>query len=655
MEQTSDARPHSPENRTPAGASALEPEKEALRIQAAAVAAQQAALLQEEICLRHRRVALEQQEQQLATHLEEKRRRLLDLRDEARQAHAALQQTRAAYEKRVAQIMQDLTRSRQELADGQRLIQAERQRVLDLRQRLKRRFHRHWSSERMTMRLREAALAKQGRALENERERLKQEKTGLMQARMHFNGEMELGRRRLQADWEHVRKDQAGLHERASALDLRERALEAEHRQRAEEKHHWEETRFRLQQEVEGLESRVANFRRRLLDEQQKLDRLQNAAKPLPPSKGSQAPSFAESEQTRTDLPPAVLVSVEAQDQQHGPLHPTEAEWRNRVATLERIAGDLADQRLYLAEQYERLARAQQQWEQEHSSVATELEALAQRLHQREEAIQVGEEGVTVAEDRLDQRSAEMARQQGDLEGRSAQLAARAAVWDGEKDLLLASLRVREDLVAQQLAALSNLRQCWAKRRLRQVCRLRAQCAACEELRREGEALRLECSRRGTLLGKEQRALLERALALEQYRQRWIARAANPKAAEKRLERLRRRWAALAASAERTLAQERKALETQAARLEERARQLQQDADELNAREAELTTREAAWEQQQLQDQAEHEKIRQELDSLRRQRQSHEQQIATLREEVERLARLLLDDDSKPSPAMRAA
>jgi hypothetical protein len=229
-------------------------------------------------------------------------------------------------------------------------------------------------------------------------------------------------------------------------------------------------------------------------------------------------------------------------------------------------------------------------------------------------------------------------------------------IWEEEKELLLASLRAQEDLFGQQFTALNNLRQCWGKRRLRQIYRLRAERTTYKELRREAEALRLDCLRRSAVLGKEQRALLERALALEQYRQRWIARAANPKAAEKRLERLRRRWAALAASAERTLAQERKALETQAARLQERAGQLQQDADELAGREAELSAREAAWEQKQIHEQREHEKNQQELDSLRRQRQAQEQQIAALREEIERLARVLLDDnDPKPLPAARAA
>ena len=550
--------------------------------------------------------------------------------------------------------MHDLAQSRQESAENQRQVQVERQRLLHLRQRLERRFHRHWSSERNATRLREVELDTQRRALEKEREQIQQEKTALMQARMQLNGEMELGRRQLQADWESLHQAQAEVRERTSAVDLREKDLVAGQHRLIEEKQRWEADRSGLQQEVEGLESRIANSRRILLDEQQKLDRLRQDSKQLPPSSSPALPPI-ELEQTSKTLPIALPVHIGTEERQ-GPFHRLGAEWRDRVARLQWVAESLADERLHLAELYEGITQTQHQWEQDRSLIATELEGLAQRLCQREEAIQLREDAVTTGEHRLEQRAAEIARQWGHLEGRSAKLAARAAIWEGEKEFLLSSLRAREELVGQQLTALGNLRQCWGKRRLHQVGRLRAERVAYGELRREGEALRLDYVRRSTLLGKEQRALLERALALEQYRQRCIARAANPKAAEKRLERLRRRWAALAASAERTLARERKALEIQAAQLQERSGQFQQDAGELAAREAELTAREATWEQKQLQEQREQEKVQQELNSLRRQRQTQEQQLATLREEMERLARVLLEDnDPKPLPAARAA
>src|SRR5437870_10724395 len=107
--------------------------------------------------------------------------------------------------------MDDLAQSRRELADGQKHLQAERQRLFDLRKRLKRRFHRHWVGERTAMRLREAEVAKQKRGLEVEGERLQQEKAGLIQLRLRFNAESELSRRTLQVDWQQLRQQQTEL------------------------------------------------------------------------------------------------------------------------------------------------------------------------------------------------------------------------------------------------------------------------------------------------------------------------------------------------------------------------------------------------------------------------------------------------------------
>jgi len=67
---------------------ARQAETEALRVQAAAVAAQQAALFEEENRLQQRRVALEKQEEQLATHLEQRRLSLLAAQEEVRREQA---------------------------------------------------------------------------------------------------------------------------------------------------------------------------------------------------------------------------------------------------------------------------------------------------------------------------------------------------------------------------------------------------------------------------------------------------------------------------------------------------------------------------------------------------------------------------------------
>ncbi len=69
--------------------------KDAVRVQAAAVAAQQAALVEEEDKLDQRRTALESQESQLAAHLENKRLKLLQLSERTQAERAAIASDRA--------------------------------------------------------------------------------------------------------------------------------------------------------------------------------------------------------------------------------------------------------------------------------------------------------------------------------------------------------------------------------------------------------------------------------------------------------------------------------------------------------------------------------------------------------------------------------
>src|SRR5947209_11745457 len=99
---------------------------DALRIQAAAVAAQQAALTDEELRLQQRRGALENQEAQLAAHLDDRRRRLLELQEELKTGRAALEAERAA------------VREQTEAAAN------ERRRLTELRQRMQQRWRDHW-------------------------------------------------------------------------------------------------------------------------------------------------------------------------------------------------------------------------------------------------------------------------------------------------------------------------------------------------------------------------------------------------------------------------------------------------------------------------------------------------------------------------------
>jgi chromosome segregation ATPase len=654
MEPANGAQPCPPTAAASTVAESRRRPREALRIQVAAVAAQQAALTEAEIRIEQRRTALEQQERQLAAHLEEKRCRLVALRDDAHTAQDTLGKERQAYEQRVAEVMRRLATARQELAADRRQADAERRRLQGLHRRLKQRYHRHWAAERAAAVRREAAVAEQVRALERQREQLHQEQATLADARLRFNGEVELGRRQLQEERDAVRQEQAAVRQRAEELAAREAACAAVEQKLAAERRQWEVGRQQREVEAGGLERRIGNQRQKIQEQEREVARLEATARSLRRARSASDGLAAPAGNPAPTAGAIVLPSAEPAAGATGPR--AEASPGHFVVSLEQIAGELADQRLYLAEQMERLAQARQRWQHDREAAATELEALGIALQQREALLRAREETLAPEREALGRQAEELARNQRELDVRQALAATAAAEWEGARDRLLAGIRCREAFLNQRLIELSQLRQLWDARRRRQVLGIRRRRAVCEELRREYAAQRTECLTREALLAQEQRALAERALALEQYRQTFIARTPDPKAADKRLKQLRGRWAAQFASAKQILVRERRLLEAETARLEEYARQLGQQADDLDRRETELAGQEASREEERLVLETGQARLRQELATLQRQREHYEHQVAQLRDEVDRLARLLLEESDAPaSPTLGMA
>jgi hypothetical protein len=651
-----------PDRPPPLDPAELERDRDALRIQAAAVAAQQAALTEEELRLQQRRTALEQQEAQLATHLEERRRQLSELRDQARQARSELQTERAAYEQRVAEAAHELACGRREVADGQALVQGERRRLSALRGRLKRRWHRHWAAERATMRRREAELAAKRRALETEAERLQQARAMLNQARLRCNGDVELGRRQLRAAWDDLHQQQEAWQEQRARQQAELEALGYQVRQReaalaeAEERlcqHRlqWQEKRLGLEKELEGLENRVANQRRKLGEQEQELLRLGVVLRPAS-TEVAAAPVPAPS---AVDPGPVLLPVVVEPGPAEMHFREAEARFHERVAALEAIVGDLADQRLHLAEQCQRLVQTQHDWQHERDAAAAQLELVATRLQERELALAARERSLGAVEGSLHQRHEEAALLRRQLEAWQGRLTARATAWEAERDRLLAEARSHEELAGRRLALVAELRQRWHARRRRQLDRLRAERAACANLRQECAAARAEWLGRRALLDQEQRALADQALGLEQYRQEVLGKVADPAQAAQQLEGRRRRWSAWTAAAERPLVQERLALLAEAARLQARQRELQQLSDRLDEQEADWSHRQASREELDVAAEDERARLRERVDLLSSQRSRYEQQIKDVSDEIERLVGVLLAESTAADSLGQAA
>jgi chromosome segregation ATPase len=605
---------------------AVEHEKDALRVQAAAVVAQQTALAEEEARLEQRRIALERQEAQLAAHLEERRRKLLELQNQVREGRMALRNERGEHEKLVAQATAELQRARREIDTGQAKLQAGRKHLSELHRRLKRRHGLHWREA-------EAALQKREERLAEERRKLEADRTALHESRLRLNGENELARRKLQDGWDELRRANKQWEERRAreGADLQRRAREVSDNETnlAEQMQYWEDAQQTLEAEADGLETRIRNLRRKIYE--QETQRRLSAAP-------SEAATVAE----------AVTVPVRAQPE-------FDAGERERLASLEGLAQELADQRLHLLEQLTRLVRAREEWRAEQRAILAEMEAAGQRTQEWEQELEPRRRELAEIEAELSRRASELADRQAQLEAVQGRLVVREASWNSERERLLAGVRIREEKARQQRETLTDLRRSWLQRRKKEIARHRTELQRCDAARQQYAAMWEVCLNHGSSLERQQRALAERSLALEQFRLELLGRAPDSAAAEKRLERLRRRCAAPTAAARRNLDRERQALDTERKRLQALAQQLDKQTATLAEREAELTQRLAEWELSKTDADAGRARLQAEIEALMAQRVQHEREAKALRDEVERLARLLMDAGPSLAPIGHAA
>jgi hypothetical protein len=322
-----------------------------------------------------------------------------------------------------------------------------------------------------------------------------------------------------------------------------------------------------------------------------------------------------------------------------------------RVVDLERLASALADQRLQLAEQWQRLVRGQQRWEQQRADAARELEAMAQPLQEQEQTLTERERACRMLEEGFRKKQRELVQMRQHLMGWRARLRACEATWEGERKQLLAEIRHRETLVDDHLKTLVDVRQHWTRQRRQELEKLQAQQASCTALGREYLELREEWQRRCAAAEEEKRQLAEKTLSLEQLREETILRSGNSPASQRRLQRLRRAWLSQNAAAIRTFNQERQALKKELAALAARHAELGKLQADALAAEARLAEKRANWEQTQSETSARFAQMAKDLNVAVARRQYVEEQLGKMKEEIEQVAHTLLEEPEMPAVA----
>jgi len=586
-----------------------------VRVQVAAVAAQQSALIEEEEKLARRRVGLEKQEEQLVAHLEEKRSNIIHLSQRTQAERAALEEERKQFEIRC----EALAVAAQELEEKTGLLQG------------------------------------------SERE--------LTDKRLRFNSQYELGRAQLREAWQRLRQDQyRWKHRRGkerAALKVREgsvasaenRLLEVQ-RQIINEKRTWENSRAVVQAEVEGLDARALNQRQKIIEQLKKIARLDaeildREHRRAQLAEVPQQPAPPETSGYRT-VQLAAGNPLPAKQEGHADFSTQEA-WQKRFQYLERFAGALADQRAQLIEQWHRLGHLQDAWGKEKGQALQELEVLARRIVDRERLINQREQTHLNADAILRRRHDEYIAARRQMIAWRARLRVREKAWEGERDHLLVEFQAGQNMVDRHLGTLVDLRQSWARRRGQELEGLSAENRDLETIRQEQARRHLYLVEQAEILEKERRIIVEKSLSLELYRKEFLAKGDNP-TIERRLERLRRRWITLNATAMRRVAQERQVLKDTLFHLEKRFADLKKRLEYVGRKEVEIGEKQSILDLTQVQEATRWDRMQHALQFAEAQRQTAEQQVIQMKEEIERIAGALIDEPDPPtSEALKAA
>jgi hypothetical protein len=557
------------------------------------------------------------------------RDRLHDWRRQLAAARLRFRREKSAQEADLAGRLEQFAAARADLERREAEAAREHARLDRLRTRFLKRWKRHWSARR--------------ERLEGELDRVKRARVALEAERAAFAHEVDAFRdheevqtRRIEYGWDQLRaaekRTRADLACASEEIDRRRRAAaDAEARlkagraaldaERLRVEHHSSDLRL----EADGLESRVVNLRAVLL-------RLEAQRAPFPD------PSVPVEATPPTEAAPADVDAGE------------------RRAELERLAGEIADQRLALAEQIDRLAAAREQWRAEEARVVEEMAALAEGLRLREERLAEDEKAAAFDRDGLEKELASVRQERERLAARQARLESRTAAERAERERTGTELRLRAAGLERREAALGELYRKQSQLRRKEVEQLRAEHRRCQKLRMEWAAQRAGFEQRERDLQARLGEVAARALLLEQERQTILRSLADPELAEARLERLGRHVRAAAAKSAATLDQKWRELLAERTALEDLYRKAAAQVEAATVKERELADRTAGLEHREaLADAQEREFAAAEQLRLAA-AAAAERERATLRDEVERLAGLLLESASDgPAPLMRAA
>ncbi len=558
---------------------------------------------------------------QILSLLEEKQRQVESLRRQ-------LAEEREGFRRQVEEIQAQW----EEVAAARQEALTERDRLREFRIRFLHRLRRHWRQARRQADTQQHELERQRRLLDEERARWQRQFHETQHEREAFLAERQRWIESSRQTEAQLTRQLADLARRNQEFEQREAALRNLERQLEAERGKWTAQLDNLRMESRGLEQRISAARRLLAI----------WSEPSPPTPDNAA-SSASHDSLQTLLAEVPL-----------PYHADLQQYYQRCqqVVIEQWA-TLADQRRHLAELWQRLAKAQEDWQEEQQLAILDMERLCSALRVEEEQLKARARDLEIQAHQWRAQHEEWQRQRQRWENEQAhsqclQIEARAEAARREFEYLR-----RANLLEKREKSLAALFRRWRDRRREEVMRWRRAMAECVAARDAWDQARDEYIRRIDSLRISQQALAEQAIALEEVKQQLRCESADPSVFDRRIERHRRRWEQAGKQAARALEQYRRQLAEEDAELRQIFLELEKQQESLLRAEREVNQRRSELEQQQREWQCREQELAAERVHWITERDILRQQIADLQAELQQ--RLTASEGPTEDRSSRAA
>jgi pSer/pThr/pTyr-binding forkhead associated (FHA) protein len=559
--------------------------------------------------------------------------KLLELQQQISTARAKFRREKSEFEIESALHLQQLADARHELECRETETLRDRAKI----QHLRKRFIKRWKKQRSTQRLR---LLAETDFRERERQRLDESRQALATERSAFRIHSDAETRRIEQAWEQIRSaDKKSRLERArlqADLDQRQRAVADGEAQLKAEKEAFHAERMGLERhsaylriEADGLESRIVNLRAVLLQ----LEAQRALALPNDSIRDTLTDSKSSAEPAAVDLPAD-----------------------SRSLELERLAAELADQRLMLIEQFDRLATARENWREQEAQIVREMAELVEELRLREDRVIDREKAVAFEEDESEKERARLLQLRDHIDGWQARVEVRETAWKAESTRKTAELEQKFHQLERRERAVTELCHRWTVRRRDELFRLRGEYRRCEELRANWMQAQAAVEQQQNQVHANQREVAARALALEQAEQKFLNTSMHRNLAEKCLERMNRHVRRATDKARLDLEVRLHAVAAERSQFEELFRETAESLVRLAEKEREVLERSAQTEHLEAMITERARSFADWENLWKSQRQSFEREREELQLEIDRLSGLLLQNSNHdPAPLARAA